>query len=603
MSNILIVSGHDCPIHEKNGLAHERLGKQSTALVRLCQQLGGTIRWGKTGDLEEGQFGWADPSSFRNLETLKAENARHRFLLVYEAPELVFASAYRAYGGDLSAASAALEDWAHTNRVIFEFFQKNREICALVKMSAVWERPSDFNDICRSLLLAEMPPSSVEKVDDDPVMAALVPQLIGEFPVFQELYSNLQLAASIPGEDINQWRDSGTRAQYLAGVAAGYLCTGNVPAGRVNELEDELELSTLQLHQLQEELESYYLKHEKSRVIATGSPAITSRSVDFAAASEVSVVGSYSESGYQDIQLHLRDLALADGRRFESFNCKVASKAGMPALEIRKTGVEGEEALTNWPKDMQDDHGPYLLLLPASDEANREQQRKLIAGLNTTDRALVFGVTNVLRDHFVAGTIQGLNDFLPEEVRMWRTTAIKLAEQTEEINTFLSLDEVDLREEMETESYNHLWLVCHNLQFGKRQFPEYGFKLAAMAEGQNWKLHLEFRELENNRTPLEAWPPRAADEYGHKLLASVEVAAKLTRVSLSDEVTAVDRGMVAAIVEHLPILVKTLADTGCKSKMGWDFWLGMTTNLKNRPVVFGGDGKSLVRRTIAHFRR
>ncbi|MFC6979863.1 hypothetical protein [Microbulbifer taiwanensis] len=161
MSNTLIVTGYDCPIYKQE--QHSVVGESSSAprlLEEFCQQFGDTIEWrgvrspGSVLPSEAGnsQKGWADASSYKVLDQLKAASAEYRFLLVYQAPEAVFAGVYRATGGDLSKVNIALEAWAQANRSILNFFQCNRETSALVHIFAPQEQALDFSGIYSNLM-------------------------------------------------------------------------------------------------------------------------------------------------------------------------------------------------------------------------------------------------------------------------------------------------------------------------------------------------------------------------------------------------------------------------------------------------------------------
>ncbi|MFC6979862.1 hypothetical protein [Microbulbifer taiwanensis] len=434
------------------------------------------------------------------------------------------------------------------------------------------------------------------------MLEALAPQMVEKFTAHQELYGKLQLAASLPGADLDQSGNPYSRSEYLASLAAESLLTGNGKSNK--ELEDELGLSLLQIHQLQEELEHYFLKYEKfgAGAIEHGSPAALSHSSDYSSVSAVEIVGSYAESGYRDIHLKLSSLVLADGRDFDSLSCKLVLKAGMAALELR-ANEGGVNALSSWPNEMHDDHGPFLLFIPDADKEECTQQQQLLAEMNTEDRQLVFSIVNVLRDHFTSGSIQGAESLSIEDIRDWRLVAIELAKKAEGVNSFISVDDVHLREELVSEGYNHIWFDCRNLQFGTRIYPSYSFKFTAAEHRNRYNLALEFRELEGNKPPLEAWPTEFSDEFGNKLQASLIVKAGSIHIDLSEQITGADGAMLSSIIKKLPILIESLAGSGLTSTKGWDFWWKQVAGLDQKTVTYRVEKRSLMGRVKARLRR
>ncbi|QKX18084.1 hypothetical protein [Microbulbifer sp. YPW1] len=636
MSNILIVTGHDFSISKKHGGDNALGASELSALKQFSRQFSGVITW-KGAEAEPGsQLGWVDGVSYSRLDDLKAANVAHRFLLLFHAPETVFANAYKVSEGNLSIAISALDNWASANRAVLQFFQSNREISALVRTASALEQPAEFGRICCDLLGADIDISAVNSEDFAPELELLAPHLVERFDIYQELYDCLQLAATLPGADLEYSRDHFSRLRYLAEKAAVSLFkeqesesstqvndtleNSRALDGTVKELqeknrhiEEEFELSILQLHQLQEELEEYYFRYEDLRekreegtaIVSTQSPEIRQRSVDFARAAKISIVGAYAENGYQDIHLIISDISLADGRCLKGLRCKLVLKAGSPALEFRSNseGAGEAEAISSWPEQMKDQYGQYILLLPSAEGEDQVLQQKMLASLSTVDRELLFSVANVIRDHFAMGFVQGAEGLPPEELRRWRGAAINLAQQAEEINSFLTLDAVDLKEEMDSDSYNHLWFVLHNLQFGKKKFSRYGFKLAAVPEDSSGKLIFEFRELSDSTAPFEAWPPSESDEYGHKLLVEVQLSAKRATVNLSDEITHSDLVMLSEVIRFSPSFIETLADSGLNSSRGWEFWRDKVVGLKGKPIIFNTHERGLVRRAISRMRR
>ncbi|MCK7597363.1 hypothetical protein M0G74_08775 [Microbulbifer sp. CAU 1566] len=619
MSNTVIVTGYDCLKWCQGEFSNDQVQVVTIqALQNCCLQQNPTIETADgaiyrsalmkvTSDLPNKRSGGY---SRELLEELKNTNPSYRFLLLYEAPESTFVDVYKCSGGDLSQVKIALEEWAVVNRVILDFFQGNRDICALVHSSTSNEQPSELLDICYQKMGKEL---SLGFFDDrcspELSLEALAPHLIEEFTEYQKLYIKLQLSASLPGLDLNQTGNPLLRKKYLASRAAEALLTGGDKLVidelivKNNELEQEVALSQLQINQLYEELEHYFLKYEelkevvdrKEEVIEQSAISALPHSSRFDHASTVAISGSYSDSGYRDVHLNIHDFSLSDGRYFASFRCKLALIAGIAALEFRETGEVATDGVSDWPKGMEDEYGKYLLFSPGAKGEEKLYQQSMLNELCTEDRQLIFSVINVLRDHFLNVKVDDIAKLPADTARDWRMAAIALSEKAIAHSDFISVDEIRLREEFVCNNYSHLWFECRNLQLRSRVFPSYSFKFSAYSRRDGYRVALEFRDLHDNKPPLDAWPTQEIDEFGCKLLVNLVIRRGRIHVDASERLTRTDRVMISSIIKKLPSLIKSLENGGFESGKGWDFWQKLVVGLDQKKLKFVINKRNIIR--------
>jgi hypothetical protein len=299
----------------------------------------------------------------------------------------------------------------------------------------------------------------------------------------------------------------------------------------------------------------------------------------------------------------------SDGRRFDNLPCKLVLKAGMVGLEFRPDDKNNNGNLLNWPTDMHDQYGVYLLYLSCPNEDAFAQQQALIAEISTVDRQLIYSVARVLADCFMTGSISDLTNMMASQLKKWRLSALQLADQAEEQNQFLTFNAINLNEEFRIKGYEHLWLQCEALQIGQQFFPEFNFKLAAVSNAEKSsgnfsdQLLLEFRTLANSRPPFQSWPPAEADEYGPKLLVMITVKGKKTRIGLPEAVTDQDKDFIVRLIQKLPAMLNQLENSGVALERKWPDWHKEIAKLATNSVVFSRGKRSVSQKIKGLLRR
>ena len=315
---------------------------------------------------------------------------------------------------------------------------------------------------------------------------------------------------------------------------------------KLQNAELELELASLQISQLQEELEHYYLAlQESERSLQNGLPhntmssnKIQTKVFDKAAASELSITGKYVEGDYQDIHLTLHNVIFPNGKQVESVKAKLVDVAGNIGIEFR---AQENEALFREFEDSSDEYGPYLRYFLTAPENLQAQQQKTVERLNASERLLVMGCINVIAQHLQNTNISTGTEVTSEQWREWRKAAISLSNHVDTLPNWLSFDSVQLREEFVTDGYEHLWLVFNNVLLGYVWRNTLAFKLSANKVGmaQNGEfsdaINIEFRELDDGSAPLMTWPPETADEYGPKLNVAINNLKSLNDLANHDK--------------------------------------------------------------------
>lgn len=309
-----------------------------------------------------------------------------------------------------------------------------------------------------------------------------------------------------------------------------------------NEFQQaELELASLQISQLQEELEYYYSAWQQAQQNGTQVVKMGKhhqKVFNKAQAESLAVTGKYSEDGYQDVHFMLTNVSLGDGRSFAELPVKLVRVDGHVAIEFRD---EEQGGLFQHFEDATDEYGPYLRYFANPPESNVEQQAHVYSRMNSSERVLVMSSIALLAELIQEQDISCSVSLSNEEWRIWRLSAIELVDTIEQQPNWLSFDRVSLKEEYRTDGYEHLWLVFKNVLVG--EFWKEHLELKVAATGVNESdteafckdITLEFREGDDGTPPLLTWPAETEDEYGPKYVVSIGNIDEIVNLATADK--------------------------------------------------------------------
>ena len=246
-------------------------------------------------NLDHQCWGWADSRLAWFLDFWAGFDPQVRFTLVYCTPE---AAAARALCGGVATADAlqqALASWVEMQTALLRFYHRHRERCLLVNVDAVVRAPEAFLGKVNEHFELSLNYESMGEVDSDspsPLSTLLLSSLglYGEDTQATALLRELEAIADLPdGESkVNAFDPAAAVAEYgtlmekldriaelqqreallaessqRAAASSELMSVQSALAeerAKNAELSEEGELLLLQLHQVQEELERYYLQ-------------------------------------------------------------------------------------------------------------------------------------------------------------------------------------------------------------------------------------------------------------------------------------------------------------------------------------------------------
>jgi hypothetical protein len=311
----------------------------------------------------------------------------------------------------------------------------------------------------------------------------------------------------------------------------------------LKEAEQENELLLLQLHQVQEELEHYFLQYQNLR-----------NELDEA---EAKVAGLYKKHPYladyadvsvspiegapqQGLAWQFNNLTLA-GRKFEALKIETHLQQGMASLLLQKA----DKLLLRWPPAGNAD----VLQI----EGDNPAASPWLAQLGNSDWLFIKALIKLLRENLgrePASLVPGL------DASVWIGGLDALQQALDAMQPILRFDRVRLKHEQVNPDYEHLWLQLENLGFGNAQLPDFEFRLscAHVSPGNFGEFpKLEFPES-TSQGILDSWFKEADDEVGPRLELRYSVEHGPDH-SVWTKLSAHDQSLVTALGDSLtPIL-------------------------------------------------
>jgi hypothetical protein len=277
------------------------------------------------GNLDQELWGWADPQTLFALDYWKDLDPKLSFVLVYDEPHRALMDGQPEAGAAApkDGVQRRLNNWAACNGALLSFFLRNPQRCLLVHAQQVRLAADSYVQKLQPLLDAPLKPqptpaakaperapqadaagetllpaqiaelANLEGADVQQLRTTLhaeaaerylVGSVLAEHPACLQLYAELQSAATLPlqagaqasgGQAAFAWEAMLRQRQLLATLFTGMKQAVErlqlvqqqqapaLPDAKVKEITQENDLLLSQLHQVQEELERYYLENQR----------------------------------------------------------------------------------------------------------------------------------------------------------------------------------------------------------------------------------------------------------------------------------------------------------------------------------------------------
>jgi hypothetical protein len=352
------------------------------------------------------------------------------------------------------------------------------------------------------------------------------------------------------------------------------------------EAAEEADLLLAQLHQVQEELENYFLQHQAAQAECEALRARLGRwagrfpnqcaweslqtqaSVDPDAQEIVLLQTEYGDRLFPELRLKLH-----------------AAKNRLQLTLMRPAG--GAAPWLKWPQferpDGQWQAADELLIDPAARKGSAEAAN--LAALAPSDLKLLVALCESLG---------------AQDATHWASQWQAMAQALRALPPRWRYDAIRLREEQQLPQYEHLWLRLDNAQWGDRHWPAFEFVLSSHQPRSAKGSHLPKLEfpLSAEGTPkqFDNWFAESEDHKGPKFELRFETLAPAMDMSCWNALSKTDQGQAMQIAIALPQMLQELQQAGVGVSHPWSDWQTLAKSIQVTLVTcLGLDVKALPR--------
>ena len=303
---------------------------------------------------------------------------------------------------------------------------------------------------------------------------------------------------------------------------------------KLNAAGEENELLLLQLHQVQEELEHYFLENkllEKKRlVLEAGAPRMLR--VD-----ALRLGPSHDDPPHRHLEFTLEKVRLGE-RGFASVRMRLVDHNGHPGLLIFQGGSPEAAPLQHWQPNGEEKGHPFLLVVPQDDPG-----RDFLVAATTSDLLLVKESAHLLSRELQVAADHGNSS----SRKKWQRVAQRFGDLLENVPQRAHYDHVVAKFENTACHFemHHFWTLAKGL------VPS----LACQWKGNGIDILL----APDSPPPLTGWPNGDADSPCDRLSLDLDPHGDWSRQrEIWRAFTAKDQEMLLHFIEEFPNLIHHL---------------------------------------------
>lgn len=322
------------------------------------------------------------------------------------------------------------------------------------------------------------------------------------------------------------------------------------------ELQKENELILLQLHQVQEELEHYFLENQKLQTQideqAKRWSRVEARFPNYLDYESFEPIQVDLESDTPSITWKLAN-AIIRGEQVSELLFETTIQNGKPCISLN--GV----SLT-----------PRALTDPKATQQIEDFKR-----IRNRDMTHMLAAASVLEDYFAHQTASQIAE-TDVDASFWRQPLLLLAKDLRSLPSIFRYDRVQLKRELIHTDYEHLWLVLQGASYGKYQWPKFEFRIGAanIRPGQFSTLpKLEIPLIDGKTKPFESWYEESYDDYGGKFELRFDINRKIFDVSALKMLNDYYKRMMIALITLVQDAMSDLKDNKVAISRKWIDWI------------------------------
>ena len=579
-------------------------------------------------------WGWADTRSTELLDYWLAFEPRIHFVLVYTSPEQILASSMST-STEPFLAELLMETWQRHNQQLLRFYYRNPQRCVLIDGIEAVKNPHAFVALCEKQwsinLLTPSQSNFFVESSSDTLALYLAKQICADYTDIVDLKHEIlatlnrlevandtqaNLAITNHESLIDSYRMLQDRSEEQSEIQAKQTAIdhllqerdqliqhvsdydhqindyqvqiealnqtlnqqGDIES-RLKEIEQENELLLLQLHQVQEELEHYFIQYQDKQntlqLEVNRWQRMLAQHPEYCAYQAVQVSSDQNDPD-NTLLWQLEQLDIGN-RTIPQLHFKTFTEQGITGFIFTKIN-ETETVFTRWP--IQDLETHQLILMPQGEGEQLVNRIEALVSLSTSDwgilQALIRLVLIILNT-----TPQALNVPAKFHITEHINGLKALQDILDKFPAILRYDHVTLSRSVVISGYESLWITVTHLSFGDKQWSAFNFRLSCANVGSsNFGAHpkLEFPET-SGPDVFESWFIESHDDFGGKLELRFALPDAMD-IDVWQRFTDQDRAFLCALLMALPSLLNELEGTHSINRK-WIYWHNMVKDMQH----------------------
>ena len=377
--------------------------------------------------------------------------------------------------------------------------------------------------------------------------------------------SNLRHVAA----EKSQYEQTAT-ANDLAAKLAKANSQLSVYASIEKDLKEESELLLLQLHQVQEELELYFLKYQDVTKEVESAQArwrrMLIRNPDYCDVESLEIESATQDKS-QRTTWKIKGMD-AGGRHIPDISFVTFVEKGIAGFEFSRVD-NGSAGLLRWPATLAEDK--TLTIAMGGDAKASEKRALAIIGLATSDWSLITVLIGLLTKALQSPSL------LKAPQNFDATGLIKALDKLDTnlkaLPEVLRYDKVKLKREQVNPDYEHLWFSFENMTASGKLIGDFEYRISCNnVRPKKFGDHpkLEFPE-ETCKTVMQSWFEESYDDYGAKLELRFAMPESMD-MEVWGKLTTDDQNFIRDLVRQLPTVIEDLKLIGKTPRRGWNDW-------------------------------
>lgn len=577
-------------------------------------------------NLDQPVWGWSSAQSVPLLDFWQAFDPQVRFVLVTCSAQRFIANALES-GPAMPATNILLEQWAAQHLQLLQFYHRFSQKAVLVDIDHCIDNPAGLIKVCEqswqlglskvhfpsqvaptfstiSRFLAESlsqtdkqwvplqnelwasatPIGTLSKKPSQTNVAEAVrayredKQQTIELSVsakkIEQRTANItklkEENAFIHAEAQQTERLQQTKTNQLGTDLNDELAKRGEAAAQLKDAQEEADLLLVQLHQVQEELENYFLQYQDSKQALKAADMrwmrMLQRVPDYFDVESVEVQ-RIEGVGAETLRWRLTGLEAA-GRKLPELELTSFIVDGIAGLELPRRMGE-QNVIQRWPV-VAASHETLVIAWVGDVEAD-DKLAETLRQLGRSDWDLIQVIINALITASNTPAMLKRGDGVVIELTPQALGALQ--SKLSQMPSVFRFDELSLMREQVNHDYEHLWLNFKHVAIGHKRLLDFDFRISCAnlrpkVFGQYPKL--EFPEA-SGRAAITEWFDESYDDFGPKLELRFALPESMD-MQVWDRLSVSDREFLKALVQQLPAFLSELEASGVKLKRSWQDW-------------------------------